>query len=328
MPVVLSLINLKGGVAKTTTAVQLADTLAFVRGKKVLVLDLDPQTNATLALIGEERWAQADAQGQTLAHLFLDLLGGTRQFDPAAAILPGVSNLGGLVEAGTGSGGRVDLLPSSIRLIDVQDRMGDIAARTHYAVNPMEVVRQHLSPLFAGYDYVLIDCPPNLGFVTQNGLEVSDHYLIPTIPDRLSTYGIAQIAGRIAALRQARGLRLTCLGVVVTKYQSSSAQHQRGLARLPGELEAAFGAAGQAPPPVFKTILPQTNAAAEAMAYERPVTSYPHKYGRTPVGGQPAYRYGLHLAEEIETQLSQTLPARRGGQFSTWLRRMEPGEPA
>ncbi|MFC4427802.1 ParA family protein [Deinococcus navajonensis] len=324
MPTVLSLINLKGGVAKTTTAVQLAETLAFVRGRKVLVLDLDPQTNATLALIGEERWAQADAQGQTLAHLFLDLLGGTRHFDPAAAILRGVSNLGGLAEAEARSGGRVDLLPSSIRLIDVQDRMGDIAARTHYAVNPMEVVRQHLAPHFAAYDYVLIDCPPNLGFVTQNGLEVSDHYLVPTIPDRLSTYGIAQIAGRIAALQRARALRLTCLGVIVTKYQSSSAQHQRGLARLSGELHLAFEAVGSGPPPVLRTILPQTNAAAEAMTYERPVTSYTHKYGRNPVGGQPAYRYGLNLAEEIEELLAETAPMRRGGQFSHWLSRMEP----
>ena len=64
-PVVLSFINLKGGVAKTTATVQLADTLAFMKQKRVLVIDLDPQTNATLALIGEERWARADEAGQT-----------------------------------------------------------------------------------------------------------------------------------------------------------------------------------------------------------------------------------------------------------------------
>lgn len=89
MPHVISFINLKGGVAKTTTAVQLADTFAFMRQKKVLVLDLDPQTNATLALVGEERWEQADERGQTLAHLFLDLLNGTRNFNPERAIVRG-----------------------------------------------------------------------------------------------------------------------------------------------------------------------------------------------------------------------------------------------
>ena len=180
----------------------------------MLVLDLDPQTNATLALVGEERWAKADTEGQTLAHLFLDLLGGTAHFEARRAILRGVSNLNrvpaDVIEQLPPEAhyGRVDLLPSSIRLIDVQDRMQDIAARSHYAVNPMEVVRKHVAPHFGAYDYVLIDCPPNLGFVTQNRLEVSDHYLIPTIPDRLSTYGIPQIAGRIGEIRRAPRLPL------------------------------------------------------------------------------------------------------------------------
>lgn len=309
MPVV-SFINLKGGVAKTTTAVQLADTLAFMKQRRVLVLDLDPQTNATLALIGEERWAQADSAGQTLAHLFLDLLNGTREFDAAGAIIKGASNLNRVPESVIeqlppgARYGRVDILPSSIRLIDVQDRMQDIASRSFYAVNPMEVVRRFIAPHFAAYDHVLIDCPPNLGFITQNGLEVSDHYLIPTIPDRLSTYGIGQIAGRIADIRRARGLKIRCLGVVVTKFQSSSSQHRQSLARLPADLERAFAATGEATPPILNTILPQTNASAEAMTFERTVASYREKYGSGQVGGQAAYRFGLDLADELEDVLA------------------------
>ncbi|GHF35145.1 chromosome partitioning protein [Deinococcus metalli] len=306
---VLSFINLKGGVAKTTTAVQLADTLAFMKQKRVLVLDLDPQTNATLALIGEERWAQADADRQTLAHLFLDQVNGTGDFDVSRAIIKGASNLNRVPERvieqlpeGTRYG-RVDVLPSSIRLIDVQDRMQDIAARSFYAVNPMDVVRKFVAPSFAAYDYVLIDCPPNLGFITQNGLEVSDHYVIPTIPDRLSTYGIPQIAGRIGEIRRARHLKLRCLGVVVTKYQSSSTQHRQGLERLPAELERAFAGTGDATPPIFGTVLPQTNASAEAMTFDRQAGTYRDKYGGTQVGGQAAYRYGLDLADELEDRL-------------------------
>lgn len=309
---VLSFINLKGGVAKTTSAVQLADTLAFMRKRRVLVLDLDPQTNATLALIGEERWAQADEQGQTLAHLFTDLLRGTRTFNSDLAIIRGASNLNRIPttvidQLPPGSQyGRVDLLPSSIRLIDVQDRMQDISARTHYSVNPMEVVRNFIAPHFSAYDYVLIDCPPNLGFVTQNGLEVSDHYLIPTIPDRLSTYGIPQIAGKISEIRAARHLRLRCLGVLITKYQSASTQHRRGLERLAADLPGAFQGTGEPTPPILNTILPQTNASAEAVMHDRAVANYREKYGTGQVGGQAAYRYGLDLADEIETLLHPT----------------------
>ena len=310
MPEVISFINLKGGVAKTTTAVQLADTLAFMKQKRVLVIDLDPQTNATLALIGEERWAQADEAGQTLAHLFLDQVNGTQGFEVNRAIIRGASNLNRVPETvidqlpEDSRYGRVDVLPSSIRLIDVQDRMQDIAARSFYAVNPMEVVRKFVAPRFAAYDYVLLDCPPNLGFITQNGLEVSDHYVIPTIPDRLSTYGIPQIASRIGDVRRARDLKIRCLGVVITKYQSSSTQHRQGLERLPGDLERAFAGSGDPVPPILTTVMPQTNASAEAMSFDRRTGTYRDKYGSNQVGGQAAYRYGLDLADELEDRLT------------------------
>lgn len=309
MPHVISFINLKGGVAKTTTAVQLADTLAFMKRKRVLVLDLDPQTNATLALIGEERWEQADERGQTLAHLFLDLLNGTRHFSPERAIVRGASNLNTIPADMIDQlpedvqYGRVDVLPSSIRLIDVQDRMQDIAARTNYSLSPMAVVQKYVGPLFGRYDYVLIDCPPNLGFITQNGLEVSDHYLIPTIPDRMSTYGIPQIAGKIDELRRDRVLKIRCLGVVVTKFQSNSSQHKQGLARLPGDLKAAFAYTNEDTPPILQTVMPQTNASAEATVFEREVKNYPAKYGTGLVGGQAAYKYGLDLAAEVQALL-------------------------
>ncbi|THF87742.1 ParA family protein [Deinococcus sp. KSM4-11] len=310
MPEVLSFINLKGGVAKTTTAVQLADTLAFMKQKRVLVIDLDPQTNATLALIGEERWGEADEAGQTLAHLFLDQVNGTHGFDVTRAIVKGASNLNKVPASvidqlpADSRYGRVDVLPSSIRLIDVQDRMQDIAARSFYAVNPMEVVRKFIAPSFDAYDYVLLDCPPNLGFITQNGLEVSDHYVIPTIPDRLSTYGIPQIATRIGDIRRARDLKLRCLGVVITKYQSTSTQHRQGLERLETDLERAFSGTGERTPPILNTILPQTNASAEAMSFDRRTSTYRDKYGSTQVGGQAAYKYGLDLADELDDLLA------------------------
>lgn len=310
-PKVISFVNLKGGVAKTTTAVQLAETLAFLRQKRVLVLDLDPQSNATLALIGEERWAQADDTSQTLAHLFLDVLNGSEFFNAEQAIIPGVSNLNRVpaeVMAQLPKGtryGRVDLLPSSIRLTEVQASMQDISARTRYSVNTMEVVRRHVAPHFRHYDYVLIDTAPSLWFLTQNGLEVSDHYLIPTVPDRISTYAIAQIASKISDFRLARQLPLTCLGVLLTKYQSGNPGHQRILQSLPAVLESAFGGMGERTPPILSTRMPRTTASAEALAFERHPANYPEKYGQADVDGQPAHQYGLDLADEITGMLAR-----------------------
>ncbi len=69
---IVSFINLKGGVGKTTCCVALAEFLAGYHHRRVLVIDLDPQTNATPTFIGEERWEQADARGQTFRQMFLD----------------------------------------------------------------------------------------------------------------------------------------------------------------------------------------------------------------------------------------------------------------
>jgi chromosome partitioning protein len=93
MTTVVSIINLKGGVAKTTTTIQLAECLASEFSKKVLVIDLDPQTNATIALIGEEKWEKLDKQKQTLFYLFNDKLERTSFFNIHEAIQPCVSNL-------------------------------------------------------------------------------------------------------------------------------------------------------------------------------------------------------------------------------------------
>lgn len=113
---VFSTINLKGGVGKTTTTVALAEMFSAKFRKRVLVIDLDPQTNATTMLIGEERWEKLNAEERTLARLFKDALDPEKaSFDLEATLQRGVSDL---EEADS-----VDLLPSSLDLIAVQDRL-------------------------------------------------------------------------------------------------------------------------------------------------------------------------------------------------------------
>lgn len=164
MAKVVSIINLKGGVAKTTSTVQLAECLASEFSKKALVIDLDPQTNATISLIPEEKWEELDSNGSTLFQLFNDKLEKTAKFKLANALQRKVSNL---------ELSRLDLLPSSIRFIDIQDRISEIPAKTGYALNPMEILKNSVYEILPNYDYVLIDCPPNLGFITRNGIEIT-----------------------------------------------------------------------------------------------------------------------------------------------------------
>ena len=169
-PVVLSFINLKGGVAKTTTSVAVAEVLASVHRKHVLFIDLDPQTNATINLIGEDEWKKRDEAGLTLAQLFSDKLEPHRpaKFSIDKAIVHDVSRIDGGIS-------RLDLLPSSINFIDIQEKLPFVAMQGNYDQNPQDILRQALQQVIDRYDYVIIDCPPSLGIVTKNGLRISTH---------------------------------------------------------------------------------------------------------------------------------------------------------
>ena len=113
---------------------------------------------------------------------------------------------------------RVDLLPSSLDMIDVQDRLATAPMGQFYSMTPTDLLRLAVKGKLDDYDYVLIDCPPNLGIITLNGLRISEGYIIPTVPDVLSTYEIPQILKRVASFAQEIAEPLDPLGIVVTKY--------------------------------------------------------------------------------------------------------------
>lgn len=290
MPKVVSIINLKGGVAKTTTTVQLAECLVSQFSKKVLVIDLDPQTNSTIALLDEEKWEQLDNDGKTLFHLFSDKLEKTKKFDITHALQTGVSNL--VLP-------KLHLLASSIRFIDIQDRISEIPSKTGYAINPMEIIKTTVYPILSNYDYVLIDCPPNLGFITRNGIEISDFYLIPTIPDTLSTYGIPQIIKTIDQFTKERNLSIRCLGLLITKFDSRSNSHARGRRNLPVRFAKIFDELNLPQSPIFDTVMPQANATSDAMEFANTQTNFRQKYGRSKSGDRYLYEYVEDLAREF-----------------------------
>jgi chromosome partitioning protein len=172
MAKVVTIINFKGGVGKTTVAVELSTSLARFYGKRTLLIDLDPQASATFYVMEQEHWAKwRDTHGSTY-----DLFEQQHaHFSIRNAIVQDIVQ-------GKAPVFEFDLLPSNPDLVDVDLRLADFIGYT--------VLQRHLDHVRDEYDYIICDCPPNFNPVTKNALWASDAYIVPTIPDFLSTYGI------------------------------------------------------------------------------------------------------------------------------------------
>jgi chromosome partitioning protein len=271
---ILSFINLKGGVGKTTAAVAVAEILAQEHQKHVLLIDLDPQTNATVTLISEDKWSEMDKNGQTIAQLFDDRLNPQNKpkFDIEKAILRQVSTINDGIA-------RLDLLASSIQLIDLQDRIPMIALSGNFQTNPLEILRVALQPIIDRYDYIIIDCPPSLGTVTKNGLRISTGYVIPTIPDIVSTWGIYQIVENIDKFSKDIDREIPALGIVATKVQKNKL-HDRIINDLKSSRLGRFGEKKvRVQPKLFESKIPQTVAVARGSDVEDDIRTFKGKYG-------------------------------------------------
>jgi chromosome partitioning protein len=271
---VLSFINLKGGVGKTTTAVAVAELLAQEHRKRVLLVDLDPQTNATVSLIKEEKWAEMDREGRTIAQLFSDKLNPNipKQFDIERAIARQVSTINDGIA-------KLDLLPSSIQLIAIQDKLPMIALFNNYAEKPIDILKNAIEPILGAYDYVIIDCPPSLGDVTKNGLRISTGYLIPTIPDILSTWGIFQIVQSIKELANTVGIQIPPIGIIATKVQVNDL-HRRVISDLRNKRLGHFGEGTTPQPPLLEAEIPQTVDVARGADVDSDLRTFKGKYGK------------------------------------------------
>jgi len=281
MPKVISIINLKGGVGKTTLTVALGEFMACKYALKVLVIDLDPQTNATISLIGEDEWVRRNIRGQTIMQLFRDRIEKKSIFAINEAIIRNVSNVGGGIAG-------LDLLPSSLDLIELQDSLINIPGSRFLPIKPVTILAEAVGERLNDYDIVLIDCPPHLGLITQNGLILSRYFLIPVIPDVLSTYGIPQIVSRVKRLADSTGVRIKPLGVVINKYREQSKQHKTQLKLL--ELGAKKGGYCR----IFNTIIPENTRSASAVDFTAKCMTLHHKYAY-----DLPYKHYVSLTEEV-----------------------------
>jgi len=218
---VISFINLKGGVGKTTTAVNVAATIAqFYRIKqgntqksaRVLLIDLDPQSNASLTLLQPEQYNR----DRTIVNLFkheLQRNDSEDSFDLAEirheAPIPGLN---------------LDLIPSELGLFDIQD---ELVQYQRYYLSATDILFNALNKLREAkervYTHIIIDCPPSIGLVTLNGLALSNYYVVPTLLDAYSHWGLGKIIDRVDTLKRCKAsCRAELLGILYSKVDSKS----------------------------------------------------------------------------------------------------------
>jgi chromosome partitioning protein len=183
MATVVSFINFKGGVGKTTLCVEIAASLAHKFNEKVLIVDLDPQTNATLSLMTEKDWEEhADTKG-TLRDFFESCYE-DKEYDISSILVQKSVKYRGTL-------GNLDLIPSHIELFGMDLRLATKLG--HENLKAKLFLKKALDSLQDKYTYIFVDCPPNLYLATQNGLFASNYYLIVALAEYLLTLGIAHI---------------------------------------------------------------------------------------------------------------------------------------
>ncbi len=204
---IVSLVNQKGGVGKTTTAVSLAVALAR-RGQRVLLVDLDPQANATSALgvLGGDRAGTYDA-----------LLDET----PIAECITPVAEEG------------VDLVPSSAELSGAEVELVPVLARERRLANALHPVRDQ-------YDWVLVDCPPSLGLLTINALTASESVIIPVQCEYMALEGLSRLMETLELVRRNLNPGLHVLGVILTMFDARTRLAQQVVDEVRGHFPQTF----------------------------------------------------------------------------------------
>ncbi len=229
---IIAITNQKGGVGKTTTAVNMAAGLA-ASGKEVLIIDLDSQGNASTGLgIG--------AYDRTIT--IFDALLGTQDIEDVIqnTIVP-----------------KLDIIPASVRLANAEtELMGfeDMNRRLKEIIDPIKV----------RYDYILIDCPPALGFLTVNAFAAADRVLIPLQCEFFALEGIHHLVKTVSLIKQDLNPELEIEGVVLTMYDSRNNLSDQ----VAEDVRNCFGGK------VFETMIPRNVRVSEAPSHGKPVILY------------------------------------------------------
>jgi chromosome partitioning protein len=230
---IYTLVNQKGGVGKTTTTINLGAYLAHY-GQRVLLVDLDPQANATSCLGIDKAGVKSGTY---------EALMGLRPAADSVLVSPQL---------------KLSLLPASPALAGAEVELVNELARENR-------LKEALAPLKDKYDYILIDCPPSLGLLTLNGMVAAqDGLIIPVQCEYLALEGLSMLLSTIERVRKALAPRLRIRGVLLTMYDNRT----RLSDEVVGQVRKHF------PKETFKAIVPRNIRLAEAPSHGLPILAY------------------------------------------------------
>jgi len=257
-PRVLSIANQKGGVGKTTTAINLSTALAAV-GERVLVVDFDPQGNASTGLGVDMGSRDRTSYDVMVGHAkILECAQATAI--PGLSVVPANSDLVGL---------EADLMGEADKPFRLREAMVELISSCRQG------------PPDQGFSYVLIDCPPSLNIMTLNAMTAAHAVLVPVQCEYFALEGISQLKDSIEQIKSTLNPALTIQGVVLTMHDQRTS-----LSREVAEsVRAAFGSK------VYDTIIPRNTRVAEAPSHGKPLLLYDYD-----CPGSQAY---IRLATEI-----------------------------
>lgn len=260
---VIALTNQKGGVGKTTTAVNLGVCLAK-QGKKVLLIDADAQANLTMSL----GYPRPDDLPVSLATIMQDII----DDNP-------IDVQKGILHHGEG----VDLLPSNIELSGLEVRLIN-------AISRESVLKTCISEVRKSYDYVLVDCMPSLGMLTINALAAADSVVIPTQPHYLSAKGLELLLRSVSKVRRQINPPLRIDGILMTMVMPRT--------NISKEITATVRNVYGQKIKVFDTQIPHSIRAVEATAEGKSIFAY-DKGGKVAAAYE---QFGKEVAELGERQ--------------------------